>query len=97
MYHDELYPYFQELAKSNQVIFYDQRGNGKSLMDKIDSTNFTVELMVEDLEALRLEFRLEKLKYNRALVGGGLLAMYYTSKYPQNVSRASRFSLTRPQ
>ncbi len=86
MYHDELYPYFQELAKSNQVIFYDQRGNGKSVMDKIDSTNFTVELMVEDLEALRLEFGLEKLN----IIGhswGGLLAMYYTSKYPENVSR----------
>jgi proline iminopeptidase len=86
MFHDELYPYFQELAKSNKVIFYDQRGNGKSVMDKIDSSNFTVELMVEDLEALRIEFEIDKLN----IIGhswGGLLAMYYAVTYPDNVKR----------
>ncbi len=30
MYHDELYPFFLDFAQSNKVIFYDQRGNGKS-------------------------------------------------------------------
>ena len=61
MYHDELYPFFLDFAKSNKVIFYDQRGNGKSTLEKIDSTTFTVELMVEDLEGLRKEFEIEKL------------------------------------
>lgn len=86
MWHDELVPSFLEFAKNHQCIFYDQRGNGKSLMEKIDETNFTTDLLVEDLEALRKEFGLEKMN----IIGhswGGLLGMYYTSKYPQNVKR----------
>ncbi|MFC1784812.1 alpha/beta fold hydrolase [Candidatus Neomarinimicrobiota bacterium] len=86
MYHDELFPFFLEFAKSNKVIFYDQRGNGKSPLENIDSTTFTVELMVEDLEELRKEFGIEKIN----IIGhswGGLLAMYYAVKYPNNVKR----------
>lgn len=86
MYHDELFPFFLDFAKSNKVIFYDQRGNGKSTLKKIDSTTFTVELMVEDLEGLRKEFGIDKLN----IIGhswGGLLGMYYASKYPDNVNR----------
>jgi len=86
MYHDELLPFFLDFAKSNKVIFYDQRGNGKSTLEKIDSTTFNEELMVEDLEALRKEFGVEKLN----IIGhswGGLLAMYYAVKYPNNVKR----------
>jgi len=86
MWHDELVPSFLDFAKTHQCIFYDQRGNGKSLMEKIDETNFTTDLLVEDLEALRKAFGLEQMN----IVGhswGGLLGMYYTSKYPQNVKR----------
>jgi len=86
MYHDELYPFFLNFAKNHKVIFYDQRGNGKSLMENIDSSNFTVELMVEDLEELRKQFGLDKLN----IIGhswGGLLAMYYAVEYPDNVNR----------
>jgi proline iminopeptidase len=86
MYHDELYPFFLDFAKSHKVIFYDQRGNGKSLMENIDSTTFTVELMVEDLQELRKQFGLDKLN----IIGhswGGLLALYYAVEYPANVNR----------
>ena len=86
MFHDELYPYLGNWPESNKVIFFDQRGNGKSVMDKIDSTNFTVELMVEDLEALRIEFGIDKLN----IIGhswGGLLALYYAATYPEHVKR----------
>jgi proline iminopeptidase len=86
MYHDELYPFFLDFAKSHKVIFYDQRGNGRSIMEKIDSSTFTVELMVEDLEELRKQFGLDRLN----IIGhswGGLLAMYYTVEYPANVNR----------
>ena len=83
MWHDELVPSFLEFAKSHQCIFYNQRGNGKSLMEKIDETNFSTDLLVNDMEALRKEFGLEKMN----IIGhswGGLLGMYYASKYPQN-------------
>lgn len=86
MYHDELFPFFLDFGKSNKVIFYDQRGNGKSLLERIDSTTFSVDLMVEDLEELRKEFGIHQLN----IIGhswGGLLAMYYAVKYPNNVKR----------
>lgn len=86
MYHDELLPFFLDFAKSNKVIFYDQRGNGKSTLERIDNTTFNVELLVEDLEELRKEFGVKKLN----IIGhswGGLLAMYYSVKYPDNVKR----------
>ena len=86
MWHDELVPSFFEFAQNHQCIYYDQRGNGKSLMENIDESNFTTDLLVEDLEALRKEFTIEKMN----IIGhswGGLLGMYYASKYPQNVKR----------
>lgn len=86
MYHDELYPFFQDFAASHRVIFYDQRGNGRSLMEPIDSSTFTVELMVEDLEQLRQAFGIEELN----IIGhswGGLLAMYYAVEHPDHVKR----------
>lgn len=86
MYHDELVPHFAPLAKTNAVIFYDQRGNGRSLLERINRDTFNVELMVEDLELLRQAFKVERL----TLLGhswGGLLALYYATKYPDNVER----------
>jgi len=86
MWHDELVPSFLDFAQNHQCVFYDQRGNGNSLMENIDESNFTTDLLVEDLEALRKEFGLEQMN----IIGhswGGLLGMYYTSKYPQNVKR----------
>ncbi|MCP4290833.1 MAG: alpha/beta fold hydrolase [bacterium] len=86
MYHDELYPFFLDFAKSHRVIFYDQRGNGRSQMSSVDSTNFNVELLVDDLDQLRRAFDIEKLN----IIGhswGGLLAMYYAVEHPNNVER----------
>ena len=86
MWHDELVPSFFELAKSHQCIYYDQRGNGNSLMEKIDETNFTTDLLVDDLEELRKAFGIEKMN----IIGhswDGLLGMYYASKYSQKVKR----------
>lgn len=86
MWHDELVPFFLEFARSYQCIFYDQRGNGKSLLEKIDKTTFSTELLVEDLEALRQAFSLPQLN----IIGhswGGLLGLYYATKYPHYVKR----------
>lgn len=86
MFHDELVPHFVQLAESYAVVFYDQRGNGRSSLERIDRDTFNVELMVDDLEQLRKEFKVERL----TLLGhswGGLLALYYATKYPDNVER----------
>jgi proline iminopeptidase len=75
MWHDELFPFFDDLASDHQVVFHDQRGNGKSIMDEITPDNFTVDLLIEDLEALRNVWGFETIN----IVGhswGGLLGMY---------------------
>lgn len=86
MYHDELIPYFLDFSDGRELIFYDQRGNGKSEMKEIKSETFNTEILVDDLEKLRVSLGYEE--WN--VVGhswGGLLALYYASAYPDRVSR----------
>jgi len=79
---------FQALAESlsedYQAILYDQRGTGRSKMEKITADNMTMDLMAADLEALRIHLGLEQW----TILGhsfGGILGNYYLSKYPAAV------------
>jgi len=55
--HDYLMPYLLPLARSNQLIFIDERGSGRS--EKLeDAAQYTVENMVEDVENVRQALRL---------------------------------------
>ena len=86
MWHDELFPFFDDLATDHQVIFYDQRGNGQSPMGEITTENFTVDWLVSDLDELRTAWGLDRIN----IIGhswGGLLAMYYAAKHPSSVER----------
>ena len=86
MWHDELFPYFDDLARDHQVIFYDQRGNGRSLMPEITKENFTVDWLVSDLDELRNAWGFDRL----GIIGhswGGLLGMYYATRHPKRVKR----------
>jgi len=82
--HDYLLPYLLPLARQNRLIFIDERGSGKS--EKLeDASAYTVENMVEDVEALRGALKLG----NIALLGhscGGVLAQAYALKYQQNLT-----------
>src|SRR5438105_14066191 len=50
--HDYFLPYLLPLARHNRLIFIDERGSGKS--EKLeDPKGYTVENMVEDVEAVR--------------------------------------------
>ena len=83
--HEYLFPPFNTLADNYKLIFYDQRGCGKSQAFNIGDTT-TINTMVEDLEALRKEFLLDKLN----LVGqswGAVISLNYTLKYPANVKK----------
>ena len=76
-------PQFKELAKHYKLIFYDQRASGKSSAD-VDSSSITMDNFVKDLEGIRKLFGLKKMN----LFGhswGGLIAMNYAIKYPQNL------------
>jgi proline iminopeptidase len=80
-----LLPQMLELAKDHEVIFYDQRGSGRSLEASIDPKYISSNQFAKDLETLRLELDLKKV----ALIGhswGGFLSMSYAIKYPDNVS-----------
>lgn len=72
------------LSKNNQTIIYDQRGTGKSVLDKVDGTTITMKLMTEDIERLRKHLKIEKW----IILGhsfGGMLASYYATIYPDRI------------
>jgi proline iminopeptidase len=73
------------LAKGHRIVFYDQRGTGKSVRMKEEAPQ-TMDAQVADLEAVRAHFEFAKF----ALVGdsyGGLLAMAYAAAHPERVER----------
>jgi proline iminopeptidase len=75
---------WEALAKNRQVVFYDQRGTGRSLGDHRGQT-FTLKDQIDDLEALRAHLGYEHID----LLGhswGGFLGMAYAALYPYRVS-----------
>lgn len=82
--HDYFLPYLMTLARTNKIIFIDERGSGRS--EKLeDATKYTVENMVEDVEAVRQALNLGKI----SLMGhsyGGVLAQAYAFKYQKNLT-----------
>lgn len=77
-------PLAKMLSENNTTIIYDQRGTGKSEIRNINSSNMTIDYMVEDIEILR-----KKLGYDKWIVlghsFGGMLAYAYAAKYPEKV------------
>jgi len=73
------------LAEKRQVVFYDQRGTGKSKHMQ-PGAPLTIEAAVFDMEAVRAHFGFAKID----LVGdsfGGFLAMAYASAHPERVHK----------
>ncbi len=94
--HDYFLPHLIPLARRNRLIFIDERGSGKS--EKLENpAGYTVEAMVEDVEAVRTGLGLGKV----ALLGhsyGGVLAQAYALKYQQHLTHlvlCSTFHSTR--
>lgn len=82
--HDYFLPHLIPLARHNRLIFIDERGSGRSQKLQ-DASQYTVENMVEDVEAVRKALGLGKI----SLLGhsyGGVLAQAYALKYQQNLS-----------
>ena len=79
---------FVDLAKSlsshNQTIIYDQRGTGRSAMQKINTSTITMQLMIDDMEYLRKQLKIERW----IILGhsfGGMLASYYATIHPDRI------------
>jgi len=94
--HDYLLPYLIPLAKTHRLILIDERGSGKST--KLDEpAGYTVDAMVEDVEAVRRSLNLGKID----VLGhsyGGVLAQAYALKYQDTIGHlilASTFHSTR--
>jgi proline iminopeptidase len=82
--HDYFLPYLLPLARHNRLIFIDERGSGKS-QKLADPSGYTVENMVEDVEAVRQALDLGRI----TLLGhsyGGVLAQAYALKYQRDLT-----------
>ena len=94
--HDYFLPYLLPLMRRNRVVFIDERGSGKSQKLE-DASQYTVENMVEDVEAVRVALGLGKIN----LLGhsyGGVVAEAYALKFQKNLSHlvlCSTFSSTK--
>jgi proline iminopeptidase len=79
--HTSFLPYLLPLARHNKLVFIDERGSGQS--EKLaDPAGYTIENMVEDVEAVREALGLGKI----SLLGhsyGGALAQAYALKNQQ--------------
>ena len=88
-HHDYLLPGFDTLASGRTLIYYDQRGGGRSAVPRDVPTGWREQ--VDDLEALRELWGLERL----GIAGyswGALLGMLYATTYPGRVERLALVS-----
>jgi proline iminopeptidase len=87
--HEYLRPGFDALADGRELIYYDQRGGGRSPVPRDVPVGWTDQ--VADLEALRQHWALEQL----TVVGyswGGLLALLYALQHPGRIGRLALVS-----
>src|SRR3989440_5285052 len=78
-HHDYLLPQYDRLARGRTLLYYDQRGGGRSPVPRDTPVGWREH--VADLEALRDRWRLDRV----TLLGyswGGLLAMLYALEHP---------------
>jgi proline iminopeptidase len=80
-----LLPNLAPLARGRTLLFYDQRGGGRSEL-LTDPALLTLEYHVRDLEALRRHFGLQRISLLGHSWGGGLAALYAMA-HPDRVDR----------
>jgi proline iminopeptidase len=79
-------PDFGPLAEHHRLLFYDQRGAGRSELLHDDAALFTMERHVADLEALRRHFGLERMTLVAHSFGPAIAASYAMA-HPERVAR----------
>ena len=83
---DYMMPVGDFLPADYRRIFLEQRGTGRSRPANVNSETMTLQTVVEDLEALRLHLKQDRL----LIIGhswGGMLAMAYAVAHPDRVDR----------
>jgi proline iminopeptidase len=82
---DYLLPGLEELAKDHLIIFYDQRGNGKST-GEINNATMNLKKFTDDLQTIQNHFNFQKV----GLLGhswGAYLAMNYATEYHDRINK----------
>lgn len=82
--HAYFVPHLNALEKYFRVIYYDQRACGRSSIPSSDS--ISMKFLVEDIEAIRQELKIEKLN----ILGhswGAVLAAHYGLHHPQRIKK----------
>jgi len=76
---------WDQLAKNRKVVFYDQRGNGRSpALEPGQSCNLPDQ--IEDLDAVRRHIGVDKADFLGHSYGG-YLVMAYAARHPEHVSK----------
>jgi proline iminopeptidase len=92
--HTYLQPGLDVLAVRNTLIYYDQRGTGRSVAN-LDSTGINLDAFIEDIDALR-----QALGYERvSLLGhswGALIALEYAARHPAETRALILMNPTEP-
>jgi proline iminopeptidase len=94
MDHSYLLPGLEALAENRQLIFYDQRATGRSVMEA-DSSTVTMDAFLADIDGMRAAFDLDRID----LIGhswGGYLAMAYAIHNPAAVRKLVLMSTIEP-
>lgn len=82
--HHYLRPELDRLADSFRLVYYDQRGRGRSAAG-VEPDDVNIDSEIEDLDGVRRHLGLESM----AVLGhswGGLLAMEYATRHPDRVT-----------
>jgi len=74
------------LADHYRTIIYDQRGTGKSVLRKLDTSTITLDLMLKDIESIRKQLDIETW-YILGHSFGGMLASAYATVYPKRIDK----------
>jgi len=87
-------PDFAPLADSLTLVFYDQRGGGRSTLPA-DTATLDAASFVEDLEAVRRHFDLPRMRFLPHSFGSVLVARY-AEAYPDHVAHIVLHGVTGP-
>jgi len=87
-------PDLEPLTRHHVVIFYDQRGGGRSELPA-DTTRLSAQAFVEDLEAIREHFHLDRMNLVAHSFGAVVTGQYATA-HPDRVARIVLLAATGP-
>jgi proline iminopeptidase len=87
-------PDLEPLNRRHVVIYYDQRGGGRSELPA-DTARLNAQAFVEDLEAVRTHFHLSSLKLV-AHSFGSVVAAQYAANHPTRIARIVLLAATGP-